>query len=289
MDPRKVIILGLIAAGLLVGYASLFTVLQTDYALKLRFGKAIRWDYDPGLQMKMPFIEKVRFFDRRLQTLDADPESFLTSEKKNLRVDSYVKWRITDVLKYFTTMGGSKQNARMRLGEIIADGLRSKFGKRTIQEVVSGDRTKIMESITEESDLKTRKYGIEIIDVRIKRIDLPKEVSDSVYSRMNTEREQEARKIRARGKAEAVRIRADADRKKIEIIAAADRDAEVTRGAGDGKAAETYAKAYNQDAEFYALYRSLNAYKKSFSNKSDVLVIDSDSDFFKYFRRSKEE
>jgi len=227
----------------------------------------------------------VRYFDNRILNLDADAEEFLTSEKKNVLVDSFVKWQIADVVQFFTTMGGSEQRAGQRITEILADGLRSKFGSRTIQEVVSGDRAQIMGQITTEANAKVEQYGIKIVDVRIKRIDLPKGVSASVYSRMEAERERVARELRSRGEAAGVRIRAEADRQRVELLAQAERDAEVIRGEGEATAADIFAQAFSQNPEFYALYRSLNAYRNVFRDKSDVLVLEPDSEFFKYFKQ----
>ncbi len=262
-----------------------FTVKETEKALMLRFGKVVSGNLDPGLHFKVPIYHTIRKFDKRIQTLDAPPEHFLTREKKNLIVDSFIKWKIIDVVTYYTAVGGNLQRAKQRLSEMIADGLRSKFGKRTIQEVVSGDRAEIMDTITEEANRRSKKFGIKVIDVRIKRIELPREVSSSVYRRMEAERERDAKKLRSQGEAEAVRIRAEADRKSVETVAKAERDAEKIRGEGDAEATDTYAQAYTQNPEFYALYRSLDAYKKTFNDRSDVLIIQPDSDFFNYFKR----
>jgi modulator of FtsH protease HflC len=264
---------------------SAFTVKETELALKLRFGKVVSADFAPGLHFRMPIIHKIRTFDKRIQTLDAQPEHFLTSEKKNLIVDSFIKWRIIDVVAYFKAVSGNPQSAKQRLAEIIADGLRSEFGKRTIKEVVSGDRAEIMDIITQEANNRVKKqFGIEIVDVRIKRIELPKEVSSSVYRRMEAERERDAKQLRSQGEAQAVRIRASADRERVEVVAKAERDANKIRGEGDATAADTYAQAYNKNPEFYALYRSLNAYKTTFANRGDILLIQPDSEFFRYFK-----
>ena len=269
----------------LAGLMCVFTVKETELALKLRFGKVVDAKFEPGLHFKLPVYHTIRKFDKRIQTLDAEPEHFLTSEKKNLIVDSFVKWKIINVETYYIAVGGILISAKQRLAETIADGLRSEFGKRTIKEVVSGDRAEIMDIITSEAGKRAEQFGIEIIDVRIKRIELPKEVSESVYRRMEAERERDAKKLRSQGEAAAVQIRANADRKSVEVTAKAERDAEQTRGEGDAEAINTYAMAYNQNPEFYALYRSLNAYKTTFSNRSDILVIQPDSDFFNYFKQ----
>ncbi len=274
-----------VAVLLLLGYTSLFTVHQTEYALKLRFGKVVSADYEPGLQLKWPLLDKIHKFERRILTLDADAEHFLTGEKKNVIVDSYIKWHIIEPMKYFTDLGGNESRAGQRLGEIVAGGLRNKFGSRTIQEVVSGDRAEIMTSITEEANLAVKPFGIEVVDVRIKRIDLPKEVSASVYRRMEAERERVARELRSRGEAAALRIRADADRQRVELLAQAERDADTIRGEGEATAANLYAEAFTRDPEFYSLYRSLGAYRETFDSRSDMLVLEPDSEFFKYFKQ----
>ena len=264
-----------------------YIVPQTQYALKLRFGKVISVADTAGLHFKVPLMDKIRFFDKRILTLDAEPQRFLTSEKKSVIVDSFVKWRIISVTDYYTTLGGSETRAGQRLSEIIADSLRGKFGIRTIKEVVSGERADIMVDMRNEANERTKSLGIKIEDVRIKRIDLPEEVSHSVYRRMEAERERVARDLRSRGQAEAIRIRAAADRKKVELLAEAQRKSEELRGNGDGEASKIYAESYGKNPEFYNLYRSLNAYKKTFSDKSDVLVIEPDSEFFQYFKKSQ--
>lgn len=269
---------------MLVGGMSIFTVKQTERALKLQFGKVVSAYDQPGLYFKYPVIQHIRKFDARIQNLDANPEKFLTAEKKNLIVDSFVKWRIDNVITYFTAVGGDPQRAGQRLAEIIADGLRSEFGKSKIQDVVSGSRAKIMETITNQAKERAHPMGIEIIDVRIKRIELPKEVSSSVYRRMEAERERTAKELRSRGEAEAVRIQAEADRKRVVLMAEAERDAEQIRGEGDARAAEIYALAYGKNPEFYALYRSFTAYKKIFKD-NDILLLQPDSEFFKYFKK----
>jgi membrane protease subunit HflC len=270
---------------LLTGLMSVFVVKETERALMLRFGKVISDQFEPGLHFKIPIVHQVRFFDKRIQTIDAPPALFLTNEKKNLIVNSFIKWRLIDVVTYFKTVGGNPQRAGQRLAEIIADGLRSEFGKRTIKEVVSGDRAEIMDLITEEADVRAQQFGIKIVDVRIKQIELPKEVSTSVYERMRAERERDAKQLRSQGEAQAQRIRAAADREAVEIIALAERDAQQIRGQGDAIAADTFAKAFSQDAEFYVLYRSLNAYKRTFNSRSDLLLLQPDSEFFSYFKQ----
>jgi modulator of FtsH protease HflC len=275
----------LIALGffVMVGSSSLFTVQQTQYALKVRLGKVVSADFEPGLNFKLPLVDQIHYFDSRIQNLDAPAERFLTSEKKNLIVDSYIKWRIINVEQYFISVRVDKA-ANQRLSEIIADGLRSKFASRTIQEVVSGDRASIMASITEEANKRAKPLGIEVTDVRIKRIELPQEVSQSVHRRMEAERERVAKELRSRGEAEAVRIRADADRQRVVLQAEAQRKADEIRGLGEAQATDIYAQVFSQDPEFYNFYRSLNAYKQTFGHKNDLLVFEPTSDFFKYFK-----
>jgi membrane protease subunit HflC len=271
---------------LIVGLMSVFTVSETEVALKLRLGKVVSADFPAGLHLKLPFIHQIRTFDKRIQTLDAPPEHFLTSEKKNLIVDSFVKWRIVDVVNYFTAVSGNTKLAKLRLAEVIADGLRSEFGKRTIKEVVSGDRAEIMDIITDEASTRVKKFGIKIVDVRIKRIELPREVSSSVYRRMEAERERYAKQLRSQGEATAVRIKAEADRGSVEVVSKAERDAELVRGEGDAETTNTFALAFNQNPEFYVFYRTLNAYKEAFNNRGDILLIQPDSDFFRYFKQA---
>ena len=265
-------------------YASAFKVNQWEVALKLRLGEIVDSDYEPGLHWMVPMINNVRKFDARIQTLDAQPQRFLTIEKKDVIVDSYAKWRISNVAQYFRSTGGSEAKTSRLLAERINTSLRNEFGKRTIQEVVSGERAEIMAKLTKDSDAQAAELGVEILDVRVKQIDLPPEVSESVYDRMRAERERVARDLRAQGGEAAEKIQAEADRERVVIVADAYKQAEETRGEGDGKSAEIYANAYTQDAEFYAFYRSLNAYKKSFSDRSDIMVLQPDSDFFRYLK-----
>ncbi len=278
-----IVLLGL----LVVLFFSVFTVHEREKAILFQFSKVIRSDYTPGLYFKIPFIQTVRPFDARVQTLDAAPEPFLTIEKKNVLVDAFVKWRIDDVEGFYTSTGGDVKRANDRLEQIIRRGLKDEFGKRTIQEVVSGERANIMNILSVTTNESAEEFGIEIVDVRIKRIDLPPEISSSVYRRMAAERQRVARELRAQGSEEAKRIRAKAERDREIILAEADRDSQKIRGQGDAKAAEIYAKAYNQNPEFFALSRSLNAYKNTFTNRSDVLLLQPDSDFFRYFRYSR--
>ncbi len=274
---------GLLLLALFIGSFSVFTVKEWERAILFRLGEIVRDDYTPGLKFKVPFINNVRKFDGRIQTLDVDPERFLTSEKKNVIVDSFVKWRIKDVGRYYTAVRGDVAQANLRLDQIIKDGLRSEFGKRTLKDTVSGDRAQIMDILTATANPLANEIGIEIVDVRIKRVDLPPDVSNSVFRRMQAERERVARDFRSRGAEAAERIRADADRQRTVIVAEAYRDAEQTRGEGDARAADIYAQAFGKNEEFFALYRSLNAYRGVFGSRDDMLILQPDSDFFRYF------
>ena len=270
----------------LVIWASVFTVDERQKAILFKFGEILRSDFEPGLHFKMPVINNVRKFDQRILTIDQQPERFLTAEKKDLIVDSFVKWRISDVEQYFKTTQGDEAQAGRLLYQNINNGLRDEFGKRTVQEVIAGDRTEIMNIMTAEATEKAKTLGIEVIDVRIKKIDLPARVSDSVYRRMRAERERVARDFRSKGAEAAERIRADADRQRSVILAEAYRDSEIVRGEGDARATDIYAKAFNNDEEFYRFYRSLNAYKNNFSTSDDVILLQPDSEFFRYFKDS---
>lgn len=275
-----------VAAVLFVASSSVYVVNQWQTGVVLRLGEIVKADVEPGLHFKTPFINNVRLFDSRLQTLDAAPEDYYTVEKKKLEVDSFVKWRIVDVKKFYTTMNGDNRLAGMRLGQIVQSGLRDEFGNRTVKEVISGERVEIAQKIKKTTDLQAESFGIEIEDVRIKRIDLAKDISESVYQRMNAERNREAKDLRSKGTETAEKIKADADRQRVVILADAYSEAEILRGEGDATAADIYAKAYSKDPEFYAFYHSMNAYQASFKDKSDVMVVDPKSDFFKYFNES---
>jgi membrane protease subunit HflC len=270
----------------LVIWASVFTVDERQKAILFKFGEILRSDFEPGLHFKMPVINNVRKFDQRILTIDQQPERFLTAEKKDLIVDSFVKWRISDVEQYFKTTQGDEAQAGRLLYQNINNGLRDEFGKRTVQEVIAGDRTEIMNIMTAEATEKAKTLGIEVIDERIKKIDLPARVSDSVYRRMRAERERVARDFRSKGAEAAERIRADADRQRSVILAEAYRDSEIVRGEGDARATDIYAKAFSNDEEFYRFYRSLNAYKNNFSTSDDVILLEPDSEFFRYFKDS---
>lgn len=265
--------------------SSVYVVNQYERAVVLQFGALIKSDVKPGIHMKIPFTDRVRKFDGRLQTADMIPASFYTIENKRLVVDSYIKWRIKDVSTYYRTTGGDMRLAEDRLGQRVADGLRNQFGRRTLHDVVSGQRDELMAELKASMNETTNSLlGIEVVDIRVKRIDFPPEVSQSVFARMAADREKEAREYRAQGKEQAEVIRADADRKKVVLEANAYRDAERIRGEGDAKAAAIYAAAYTKDPEFYSFLRSLNAYKKSFAGKEDLMVVDPKSDFFRYLK-----
>lgn len=270
-----------------VGSSALYSVNERQRAIVTRFGKVQPSDDSPGLHVKVPFIEKVRYFDGRILTLDSAPQEYLTLEKKTLVVDSFVKWRIINTLDYYLTVGGDENEANANLQQLIDSGLRDQFGKRNLAEVVSGARSKIMSIIQKSTDEAAKKYGIEVIDVRLKRVDLKASVSKSVFDRMNSERKRIASELRAKGEAEAEKIKAEADRQRTEMLAAAYRKAEEIRGEGDAKATAIYARAFNRNPEFYSLYRSLKAYRESFNNKDDILIVDPSSEFFKYLKNSK--
>ena len=285
------IIFSALALLLVIGISqSLYIVSETERAVKLRFGEIVEFDVSPGLHFKFPILNTVRKFDARILTLDAAPQSYLTSEKKALSVDSFVKWRVSDVAKYFTTTGGDEERLRRLLIQRVDAGLRNEFGTRTVKEVVSGQRDELMDKLANQLNIIAKdELGIEVIDLRVKKIDLPPEVSESVYNRMRTERERLAKELRAQGNEVAERIRATADKDKTIILADAYREAEETKGNGDATATATYASAYSKDPEFYDFTRSLKAYEATFSSKSDFLLINPESDFFKYLGKSKQE
>jgi membrane protease subunit HflC len=265
-------------------YASTFVVNEWETAIKLRLGEIVGTDYEPGLHFKVPILNDIKKFDRRIQTLDAQPQRFLTVEKKDVIVDSYAKWRIANPAQYFRSTGGNVGRTSRLLSERINTSLRDEFGKRTIQEVVSEDRQELMNELSKAVDLNANELGVEVVDVRVKKIDLPPEVSESVYSRMRAERERVASDLRAKGMEAAERIQADADRQRTVILADAYKESEQLRGEGDAKASEIYAGAYNADSDFYAFYRSLNAYRSSFNTGGDMMVLQPDSQFFRFFR-----
>ncbi|BBB27399.1 protease modulator HflC [Amphritea japonica] len=273
---------------LVVGFNSLYIIKETDRAVLLKFGEIVNPDIQPGLHIMWPVVNKVRKFDGRVLTLDAQPQAYLTIEKKRLIVDSFIKWRVIDPQKYYTATSGDQYKAADLLFPNVDAGLRNQFGERTLTEVVSGERDELMSELVEQLSIQTKdELGIEMIDIRVKKIDLPQEVSASVYERMRTEREREARELRSRGKEFAEGIRADADRQKAVIEANAYREAQEVRGEGDALAAKIYADAYTKDSEFYSFYRSLNAYKEAFGQQGDIMVLKPDSEFFRYLGNPK--
>lgn len=281
-QTKTLAIIGGLALLMLLSF-SIFMVKETERAILFRLGEIVRTDYGPGLHFKIPFVNNVRKFEGRLMTLDVEPERYLTSEKKNVVVDAFVKWRIDDVARFYTSVRGDEVQGALRLSQIIKDSLRGEFGKRTIQEVISGERGEIMDLVTVSANKQAQEFGISLIDVRLKRIDLPGDISESVFRRMEAERSRVARELRSQGAEQAERIRADADRRRTEIVADAYSTSQQVRGEGDGRASATYAKAFDKNKDFYAFYRSMEAYRSSFKDRSDVLVVDPKGDFFKYF------
>ncbi len=265
---------------------SIYTVDVREQALVFRFGEIIRSDTTPGVKFKMPFVNSVKFFDNRVQTMDADPQRYLTLEKKNLIVDSFVKWRIRDVREYYVRLGGSKSRAHSRLAKRVNDAIRVEVGKRSVKDVVSGDRVAIMNNVRQATDQEAAGLGLEIIDVRLKRVDLDPDINETVYNRMRAERERVAAELRAQGAEVAEQIRADADRQKQILLAEANRTAEQIKGEGDAGATSIYALAYSKDQEFFRFYKSLEAYQRTFNDKSDLFIIDPNSDFMRYMDKS---
>lgn len=305
MSSRQIfIIVALSVIGILV-YASFFTVNERELAIKFKLGEIVKSDYEPGLYFQLPLVNNVVKYEKRILTLDARPTEYLTKEKKKLIVDFFAKWRINNVEKFYRTMSpGGMTTASQRIFRIINNGLKSQFSQYNLSELVSGKHAKdkkiskdangeadlravVMSTITQQANKQVEKYGISIVDIRIKRIDLTTKISNDVFRRMKSERQQFAADIRARGKEEAERRKADADRQRTIILANAYKKAQSLRGVGDARAAETYARAYNKDREFYTFYRSLDAYRKSFGTQGDLLVIEPDSDFFDYFKNAK--
>ncbi len=270
---------------LMLAYLSVFYVGEHEKAILFRLGEMVVSDFKPGLHVMTPIINNVSTFDARVLTLDAKSERFLTSEKKNVIVDSFAKWRIGDVGLFYTTVGGDEYQANLRLDQIMKDAMRSEFGMRTIKQLISEDRSELRRTLLTKLSPVALKFGIELIDIRIKRIDLPQEVSNSVYQRMRAERERVAREFRSQGAETAEQISAEADKQKQVILAAARRDGENIRGRGDAQSADIYAKSFGKNAEFYAFYRSLEAYQTAFEKTQDTLVLKPDSDFFKYFSK----
>jgi membrane protease subunit HflC len=281
------ILLGTLVALILLAYSSLYIVDQRQQAILFQLGEVVDVKTAPGLYFKIPLAQNVRYFDSRILTLDtAEPERFITSEKKNVLVDLFVKWRIVDVKQYYVSVRGDEMLAQTRLSQTVNSSLRDEFGNRTVHDVVSGERDKIMEIMRQKADADARKIGVEVVDVRLKRVDLPQEVSESVYRRMEAERKRVANELRSTGAAESEKIRADADRQREVILAEAYRKAQEVKGEGDAKASAIYAGAFQPNPEFYAFYRSLEAYKQSFRHKSDMMIVDPSSEFFKYLKNA---
>lgn len=270
-----------------VVWMSAFVVHEKELAIKFKLGEIVESDFKPGLYFQIPIINNIRKFDSRILTLDTPSERFLTSEKKNVIVNSFVKWRISDAKLYYTSTGGDERRAIARMASIINDELKGQIGTKTMREVISGERATIMQVVTDNAGLKIRDLGIELIDVRVKKVELPENVSNNVYRRMATERQTVAKTFRSRGEEEAKKIRANADRQREEILAEAYRESEEIRGQGDAYAARTYADSYNQDRDFYSFYRSLKAYENAFGQGQDLIVLSPDSDFFKFFKDPK--
>jgi len=280
-------VLAIIVVLFLLVSSSLYIVDQRQKAIVFQLGEVVSVKESPGLYFKIPMVQNVRFFDSRILTMDAEePDRFITSEKKNVLVDLFVKWRIVDVKQYYISVRGDEALARVRLAQTVNSSLRDEFGNRTVHEVVSGQRDKIMEIMRQKADADARNIGVEVVDVRLKRVDLPKEVSESVYRRMEAERKRVANELRSTGFADSEKIRSNADRQREVIMAKAYRDAQKTKGEGDAKATEIYAEAFQKNPEFYSFYRSLEAYKQSFQNKSDMMVLEPNSEFFKYLKNS---
>ncbi|MFZ1713180.1 MAG: protease modulator HflC [Nitrosomonas sp.] len=281
---------GLLVAIAMLGSSVIYIVDEREQAVVFQLGEVVDVKTSPGLYFKIPVVQNVRFFESRILTMDTDePERFITSEKKNVLVDLFVKWRIVDVRQYYVSVNGDEALAQTRLSQTINSSMRDEFGNRTVHDVVSGERDVIMEIMRQKANVDARKIGVEVIDVRLKRVDLPREVSDSVYQRMEAERTRVANELRSTGAAESEKIRADADRQREVILAEAYREAQKIMGDGDGQAAVIYATAFQKDAKFYDFYRSLEAYKQSFKDKSDLLVLEPSSEFFKFLKKSSGE
>ena len=277
--------LGVVVALFLLASSSLYIVDQRQQAILFQLGEVVDVKTSPGLYFKIPLAQNVRYFDSRILTMDtAEPERFITSEKKNVLVDLFVKWRIIDVKQYYISVRGDEMLAQTRLSQTVNSSLRDEFGNRTVHDVVSGERDKIMEIMRQKADADARKIGVEVVDVRLKRVDLPQEVSESVYRRMEAERKRVANELRSTGAAESEKIRADADRQREVILAEAYRKAQEVKGEGDAKASAIYASAFQPNPEFYSFYRSIEAYKQSFKNKGDMMVLEPNSEFFRYLK-----
>jgi len=280
---KRTVLLILIAVAAVLGLSSLFIVTETEYAIKFQLGKIVRYDYEPGLHFKLPFVNNVRKFERRILTLDTAPEQMITSEQKFVAVDSFVKWKIVDVSRFYTSTQGNERVALSRLDSIVKDRIRNQIASRTLREVISEQRVSTMQEIARRANESTSEFGIEVVDVRIKAIELPDDVRESVFRRMAADRQKEANLYRFEGREEAERIRADADRQVQILLAEAQREGQTLRGDGDARSTEIYASAYGKDEEFFAFYRSLQAYENAFSGGQDVMILDPSSSFFDYF------
>lgn len=279
------VLMGIVVVGIFLASSAIYIVDERQQAIRFQFGEVVDVKTEPGLYFKIPIAQNVRFFEKRILTMDSEePERFITSEKKNVLVDLFVKWRIVDVTQYFISVRGDESLAQIRLAQTINASLRDEFGNRTVHDVVSGERDVIMEIMRQKADMDARSIGVEVIDVRLKRVDLPQEVSESVYRRMEAERKRVANELRSTGAAESEKIRADADRQREVILAEAYREAQKTMGEGDQESAAIYAEAFERDPEFYSFWRSMDAYKNSFRHKNDMLVLEPSSDFFKYLK-----
>jgi len=286
MPPRALSVVILIGLVFILVSKSVFTVKETELAIKFRFGEIVRSDYQPGLHFLVPFINDVRKFDKRIITQNHPPETFLTSEGKILNVDFYVKWRITDVVAYYRATGGIEEQAALRLSNNVKDSIKSVIARLTIQQIVAAERAAVTGDLLGDAGRDAKQLGVELVDVRLRRIDLPEEVTDSVYRRMEQNFAAQAAKLRAEGRATAEGTRADADKQRTEIIAAASRDAQRIRGEGDAQSTDIYARTYGRNPEFYKFYRSLQAYRNAIGRDTDVLVISPDSEFFRYLERA---
>jgi len=280
---KRPILVILVVALAVLGVSSLFIVTETEYAIKFQLGRIVRADYEPGIHFKLPFVNNVRKYERRLLTLDTNPEQMLTAEQKFVAVDSFVKWRIVDVSRFYTSTQGNEQVALNRLDSIVKDRIRNQIAARELVQVISEERVTIMQDIARAANEAAGEFGIEVVDVRIKAIELPDDVRESVFRRMAADRQKEANLYRFEGRESAERIRADADRQVQVILAEAEREGQRIRGEGDARSTEIYANAYGADEEFYAFYRSLQAYGTAFGSSSDVMVLDPSSSFFDYF------
>ncbi|NBD96384.1 MAG: protease modulator HflC [Gammaproteobacteria bacterium] len=278
----------LVIVALIIGISSLFIVKETEYAIRFRLGEVVKADYEPGLHLKVPFINNIRKFDRRIMTMDMRPEQMNTAEQKFVEVDYYVKWRIVDPRDYYVATRGDQVFTRARLSELIRNDLRDEFAQRTLSEVVSEQRREMMEELVVRADQRFEDFGIDVIDVRIKKIELTDEVLSSVFERMETQRTEYANELRSLGREEAERIRADADRRVRILLAEAQRDAQRLRGEGDAQAAAIYAEAFNQNRGFYSFWRSLEAYNASIGTQNDVMLLDAESDFFRYLDKQQD-